>query len=153
MDSPHKRDNNAKTSPCQDVIRSGRLRGLSGSLCVSEASQIANFMGPTRGPPGSCRPQMGPMLSPWTLQSGLLSARTMGRYPWQNYFNNFWRNMFETMIFNPPSVMRGLIWIRSSFKIVWFSLRFPCNSQKYSLTQFPNILKFNVQIRLLFPIN
>ena len=24
-------------------------------------------MGPTWGPPGSCRPQMGPMLAPWTL--------------------------------------------------------------------------------------
>ena len=27
-------------------------------------------MGPTWGPPGSCRPQMGPMLTPWTLLSG-----------------------------------------------------------------------------------
>ena len=27
-------------------------------------------MGPTWGPPGSCRPQMGPMLIPWTLLSG-----------------------------------------------------------------------------------
>ena len=27
-------------------------------------------MGPTWGPPGSCRPQMGPMLAPWTLPSG-----------------------------------------------------------------------------------
>ena len=26
--------------------------------------QIAKFMGPTWGPPGSCRPQMGPMLAP-----------------------------------------------------------------------------------------
>ena len=26
--------------------------------------------GPTWGPPGSCRPQMGPMLAPWTLLSG-----------------------------------------------------------------------------------
>ena len=26
-------------------------------------------MGPTWGPPGSCRPQMGPMLAPWTLLS------------------------------------------------------------------------------------
>ena len=26
-------------------------------------SQIAKFMGPTWGPPGSCRPQMGPMLA------------------------------------------------------------------------------------------
>ena len=24
-------------------------------------------MGPTWGPPGSCRPQMGPMLAPWTF--------------------------------------------------------------------------------------
>ena len=31
--------------------------------------QIATFVGPTWGPPGSCRPQMGPMLAPWTLLS------------------------------------------------------------------------------------
>ena len=29
-------------------------------------------MGPTWGPPGPCRPQMGPMLAPWTLPSGRL---------------------------------------------------------------------------------
>ena len=34
-------------------------------------SQIAKFMGPTWGPPGSCRPQMGPTLAPWTLISGV----------------------------------------------------------------------------------
>ena len=34
------------------------------------ASQIAVFMGPTWGPPGSCRPQMGPMLAPWILLPG-----------------------------------------------------------------------------------
>ena len=33
-------------------------------------TQIAKFMGPTWGPPGSCQPQMGPMLAPWTLLSG-----------------------------------------------------------------------------------
>ena len=33
-------------------------------------TQIAKFMGPTWGPPGSCRPQMGPMLASWTLLSG-----------------------------------------------------------------------------------
>ena len=27
-------------------------------------------MGPTWGPPGSCRPQVGPMSAPWTLLSG-----------------------------------------------------------------------------------
>ena len=34
-------------------------------------SQIAKFMGPTWGPSGSCRPQMGPMSAPWTLLSGI----------------------------------------------------------------------------------
>ena len=35
-------------------------------------SSIAKFMGPTWGPSGSCRPQMGPMLVPWTLPPALL---------------------------------------------------------------------------------
>ena len=34
-------------------------------------SQIAKFMGQTWGPPGSSRPQMGPMLAPWALLSGM----------------------------------------------------------------------------------
>ena len=37
---------------------------------IVEITQIAKFMGPTWGPPGSCRPQMGPKLAPWTLLSG-----------------------------------------------------------------------------------
>ena len=32
------------------------------------------FMWPTWGPPGSCQSQMGPMLAPWTLLSGYISA-------------------------------------------------------------------------------
>ena len=36
--------------------------------------QIAKFMGPTWGPHGACRPQMGPMLAPWTLLSGKLNV-------------------------------------------------------------------------------
>ena len=32
-------------------------------------NQIARFMGPTCGTPGSYRPQMGPMLAPWSLLS------------------------------------------------------------------------------------
>ena len=39
-------------------------------LIVTRGTQIARFMGPTWDPPGSCRPQMGPMLAPWTLLSG-----------------------------------------------------------------------------------
>ena len=33
------------------------------------ATQIAKFMGPTWGPSGSCWPQVGPTLAPWTLLS------------------------------------------------------------------------------------
>ena len=43
-------------------------------------SQIAKFMGPTWGPPGSYRPQMGPILAPWTLLSGL-SMLTSRKHP------------------------------------------------------------------------
>ena len=38
---------------------------------ICSISQIAKFMGPRWGPPGSCRPQMGPMLAPRTLLSGM----------------------------------------------------------------------------------
>ena len=35
----------------------------------SNHTKVTKFMGPTWGPPGSSRPQMGPMLAPWTLLS------------------------------------------------------------------------------------
>ena len=40
----------------------------------SIASLKAMFMGPTWGPPGAnrCGPQLGPMLAPWTLLSGII---------------------------------------------------------------------------------
>ena len=45
--------------------------------------QIAKSMGPTWGPSGSCRPQMGPMLAPWTLLSDILSqSQRCGTYHW-----------------------------------------------------------------------
>ena len=40
-----------------------------------EYSLIARSIGPTWGPPGSCRPHMGPMLAPWTLLSGFWPLR------------------------------------------------------------------------------
>ena len=63
------------------VSRIRSLRSDQGaSLGVSDAlslvrdrpvnTQIAPFMGPTWGPPGSCPPQVGPMIAPWTLLSG-----------------------------------------------------------------------------------
>ena len=46
------------------------INGSYDKQSMTKPSQIAKFMGPTWGPPGSCRPQMGPMLAPWTLLSG-----------------------------------------------------------------------------------
>ena len=42
-------------------------------VCVATnlLTQKSKFMGPTWGPPGSCRPQMAPMLAPWTFYQGI----------------------------------------------------------------------------------
>ena len=47
-------------------------------------TQKAKFMGPTWGPPGSCLPQMGPMLVPWTLLSGYVHKSCLAgfRHRW-----------------------------------------------------------------------
>ena len=47
-------------------------------LCGS--SQIARFMGPTWGPSGADRTQVGPMLAPWTLLSGHVLTQCL--VPW-----------------------------------------------------------------------
>ena len=49
-------------------------------VILIDTSQITKFMGPTWGPPGSCR-QMGPMLAPWTLLLGLIwiQSKIMGK--------------------------------------------------------------------------
>ena len=39
---------------------------------ISELPLIARFMGPTWGPSGADRTQVGPMLAPWTLLSGTI---------------------------------------------------------------------------------
>ena len=48
----------------------------------SESAQMAKFMGPTWGPLGSCRPQMGPVLAPRILLSGIFSKLS-------HHFSNF----------------------------------------------------------------
>ena len=42
-------------------------------------------MGPTWGPPGSCGPQMGPMLASWTLLSGTVQQMPL---PYQVYLQS-----------------------------------------------------------------
>ena len=59
------------------LVYSQGVRTSSVSPVWPLVAQIAKFMEPTWGPPGSCRPQMGPMLAPWTLLSGRPSSGTM----------------------------------------------------------------------------
>ena len=54
-----------------DGLVQERRNSIANALDLRLSSQIARFMGPTWGPSGSCRPQVGPMLAPWTLLSGL----------------------------------------------------------------------------------
>ena len=50
-------------------------------------SQMAKFMRPTCGPPGACRFQVGPMLAPWTLLSGLKCRSPIFIYIYHVYPN------------------------------------------------------------------
>ena len=49
-------------------------------------------MGPTWGPPGSCRPQMGPMLAPRTLLSGL-SIIWLSKFWFLPFLNWEWKSV------------------------------------------------------------
>ena len=49
-------------------------------LMIGSRAQTAGFMGSTWGPPGVCRPQVGPMLAPWTLLSGNIITYHIGRW-------------------------------------------------------------------------
>ena len=78
-------------------------------------------MGPTWGPPGSCRPQMDPMLAQWTLLSGYLSIwgqRLLSHYLWCYIFEAVDRFRVKIILiiaaigkiqqrskFQPPSIL------------------------------------------------
>ena len=51
-------------------LQEGTSHHLKLQIGMSDNTQIAKFMRPTWGPPGSCRSQMGPMLAPWTCYQG-----------------------------------------------------------------------------------
>ena len=53
--------------PLTSIVRRSYNDPLSPNY--SEETQIARFAWPTWGPHGSCWPQVGPMLAPWTLLS------------------------------------------------------------------------------------
>ena len=95
---------------------------------LSSTSQI-KFMGPTWGPSGSCQTQMGPMLAPWTLLSGLslsshetnahLLIKHTGIWLWYNFnsqpsytFPNYQniKNVTDTNPMLPTTYWKILCW-------------------------------------------
>ena len=64
-------------------------------------SQITKFMGPIWDPPASCRPQMGPMLAPWTLLSEVLCV-----YLWM-YACNIISTQFSAVRFKGLTFLIG----------------------------------------------
>ena len=52
-------------------------KNRTGLLATRAPTQIARFVGPTWGPSGADRTQVGPMLAPWTLLSGHSSLSYM----------------------------------------------------------------------------
>ena len=95
-------------------------------LVSSPIPQIAKFLGPTWGPPGSCRPQMGPMLAPWTLLSvaGLTKPPSKLRYrvcKWiQNHAPNHEAIRSYTGIYPASSVRRHAL-MSPLYKMISFS--------------------------------
>ena len=84
----------------------------------SKVTQIAKFMGPRWGPPGSCRPQMGPMLAPWTLLSGTPCFNTIS--PQQNGWH-FADCIFIHIFLNK----KYAFWIQFHWKVslnVWLTI-------------------------------
>ena len=58
---------------CEYVGQKCHIRRFACTLTLIRAiSLIATFMGPTWGPSGADRTQVGPMLAPWTLLSGIV---------------------------------------------------------------------------------
>ena len=116
-------------------------------------SLIARFMGPTRGQPGSCRPQVDPMYASWTLLSEMfiyVAVRIIGqmygcqcismefhgilsrsKLPWNP---TFWGKIKSSMDIhgtreygkNPWNSMQ--LWIWTKFHGIPWNLRFCCSS-------------------------
>ena len=62
VDSTHNEPVMWKGFPCHDVVIDFHFKP--NRMFFLNVTQIAKFLGPTWSPPGSCRPQTGPMLAP-----------------------------------------------------------------------------------------
>ena len=103
-------------------------------------SQIEKLMGPTWDPPGSCRPQMGPMLAPLTLVSGLQWPKTFV-YPPYTILSTFQESCtWITFCNDLPVLMKQSrkVW-HNGIRRLCFRVLFNQNKAKPNKTVFPFI--------------
>ena len=109
---------------------------MSSNMCLDNSnSQIAKFMGPAWGPPGSCRPQMGPMLAPWTLLSGIVLPPFDSLQHLQWWSSRLWeehnwnRNLVTLKAFSSLAALKVVIittFCAASDEKVSYMMIFPC---------------------------
>ena len=71
------------------VVKDASIIHMVNWLGTSFVTLIARFLGPTWGPSGADRTQVGPMLAPWTLLSVKTFANTGRRWPHYQSMNSF----------------------------------------------------------------
>ena len=92
-------------------------------------------MGPTRGPPGSCRPQMGPMMTPWTLLSFLQIVKNSILWQYVSLYAVSWPTKFSTAhrkSFYSRSVARAG-WTVFTLCVLTFSTKKICIMHVYTI--------------------
>ena len=83
----------------------------------STAPQIAKFMGPTWAPPGSCRPQVGPMPAPWTLLAGHVPHSKGLRYESMTHVGY----VSVVIIISSLNKPAASLWTITSIAFLWMS--------------------------------
>ena len=97
-------------------------------------------MGPTWGPPGSYRPQMGPMLAPWILLSGTASLGIFRHYGYTDFGGKYLNNPGS-----PGTSLqhKGFVLLMMMIFLERFSRNFVRQSEKFRLDFFPPDLSFD----------
>ena len=98
-------------------------------------SQITRFIGTTWGPPGSCRPQMGPMLAPRTLLSVLRPGSSI-------CLHITYRSIIIIQIY--LKALNILIWVGIFCRVCQFS--------QLSFMQYMRLCVFSLSISLLMTV-
>ena len=74
-------------------------------------SLVARFMGPTWGPSGADRTQVGPMLAPWTLLSGMVKLMIQAMFNTsQPEPGHLWLMAFSNAFFVDNILIESIIW-------------------------------------------